>query len=306
MTTDFDVEPSDEEIRQAHKIYTEASQQRSPHPESDVQWARVILRRQMNWEHMRYENPLRNGIEQPQSKPRNSIESASPTRLPGLAHQALPLLTIPPLPNMSPRISSFSLPTPVKEESEGDVMSLGLAEHSSNQSIPEPSSGVFGSPEPLGALNTEPEKSSLRVAAPPTVLIAEGAHPSGVAQIFTASADSLATVPPRSRSVRTFLRKPLRNAIKRISCFSKGHFPPHARPESVNFARPVADVPSLEESSFHRQSRSSGEIQDVPTSEEPFVRVGNEISALVEGMTSPSIRIQFHARTEDLFPTRSS
>lgn len=306
MTTDFDVEPSDEEIRQACKIYTEASQQRSPHPESDVQWARVILRRQMNWEHMRYENPLRNSMEQLQLKPRNSIESAVPTRLPGLVHQTLPLLTIPVLPNMSPRISSFSLPTPVKEESEGDVMSLRLAENSSNQSIPEPSTGIFMSPEPLDGPNTGPEKPSLRVAASPTVPRAEGAHPSGVAQTFTASADSLTTVPPRSRSVRTFLRKPLRNFIRRISCFSKGYFPPHTQPESVNLARPVADVAPLEESSFHRQSRSSGEIQDVPTSEEPFVRVGNEISALVGGMISPSIRIQFHARTEDLFPTRSS
>lgn len=298
MTTDFDVEPSDEEIRLAYKIYTEASQQRSPHPESDVQWARVILRRRKNWEHMRYENPLRCSTEQLQLKPRNSIESATPTRLPGLVHQTLPLLTIPALPNMSPRKSSFFLPTPVKEESEGDVMSLGLAEHSSNQS--DSSTSAPRPPESLDAPNTQPEKPSLRVAASPTVLRAEGAHPSGVAQTFT-------TVPSRSRSVRTYLRKPLRNAIRRISCFSESHLlpsQPHTQPESVVLARPVADVAPLEEPPFRQQSRSSGEIRDVPTSEEPFVRVGNEISALVEGMTSPSIQIQFHARAEDLFPTR--
>lgn len=286
MTTDFDVEPSDEEIRLAYKIYTEASQQRSPHPESDVQWARVILRRRKNWEHMRYENPLRGSMEQLQLKLRNNIESAASTR-PGLVHQPFPLLTISALPNMSPRMSSFSLPTPVKEESEGDVMSLGFAENSPGQS-------VFGLPESLEHPDVESENPSLPAVVPPTVPSVRGARSSGVVQVSTTGT---AIAPLRSNR-----RTRLRNTIRKISCF--GHFPPpqpQTQPEST---RPMADVISSEESPIRRQSRSSGEIQGVPTSEEPFLRVGNEISALVGGMISPSIQIQFHARTEDLFPTR--
>lgn len=297
ITTDFDVEPSDEEIRQAYKIYTEASQQQSPHPESDIQWARVVLRRRKNWEHMRYEHPLRSSTEL-QLKPRNIFESAAPARPLGLV-QPLSLLTIQTLPNMSPRISSFFPPTPVKEESEGDVMSLRLAEYSANQFVPEP---LVSAPESLKIPNVEPEKPT----SPPSAASgAREARPNGFVRTITTGADSLIVVRPESKSVRTRFRKTLRNITKRISCFHEGPSslpPPCTQPEPTDpTTRPIADVVEL---SFHHHPRSSGEIQDIPTSEEPFVRVGNEISALVGGMTSPSIQIQFHARAEDLFPVR--
>lgn len=301
MTTDFDVEPSDEEIRQAYKIYTEASQQQSPHPESDIQWARVILRRRKNWEHMRYEHPLRSSTEQLQLKPRNNIESAASPRPSGLVHQPLPLLTI--QPNMSPKISTFSFPTPVKEESEGDVMSLGSPEYSSSQPVPGSLVGGFGSPKPLEPPNAEPEKPS---SLPSAVSISERVHPNGPVQTPTTGADTSVVIRPESKSTRTRFKKALRNVTSRISYFHEGRFsppPPHSRLVSADSTKPMADVV---EPPSHQRSRLSGEIQDVPTSEEPFIRVGNEISALVEGMTSPSIEIQFHARAEDLFPARFS
>lgn len=289
MTTDFDVEPSDQEIRQAYKIYTEASQQRSPHPESDIQWARGILRRRKNWEHVRYEHPLRSSTEQLQLKPRNIIESAASPRPSGLV-QPLSLFTI--QPNMSPKISTFSLPTPVKEESEGDVMSLRLPENSSTQPMPEPQA------KPLEPPNVELEKLS---SSPSAVPRSERALPDELVQPPTTGVDALVVMPPEPKSVRTRFKKALRNVTKRISCFRKGRFslpPSHTRPESADLTKSMADVV---EPPFHQRPRLSGEIQDVPTSEEPFIRVGNEISALVVGMTSPSIEIQFHARAEDLF-----
>lgn len=204
---------------------------------------------------------------------------------------------------MSPRISSFSLPTPVKEESEGDVMSLRLAEYSTNQFVSESSVSAFGAPESLETSKVEPEKP----ASPPSAASgAREARPNRFMRTITTGADLLIAVRPESKSLRIHFRKTLRNITKRISCFHEGRSslpPPCTQPESAGpTTRLVAD---MVEPSFYRHSRSSGEIEDVPTSEEPFIRVGNEISNLVGGMASPSIQIQFHARTEDLFPVRS-
>lgn len=235
-------------------------------------------------------------------KQRNSIESAASARLSGLVHQPLPLLTIQTLPNMPPRISSFTLPTPVKEESEGDVMSLRLTEYSTNQFVPESSVSAFGAPESLEPPKVELEKP----ASPPSAALgAREARPNRFMRTITTGADLLIAVRPKSKSVRTHFRKALRNITKRISRPHEGRSslpPPCTQPESADpTTRPMAD---MVEPPSHRHSRSSGEIQDVPTSEE-LIRVGNEISNLVGEMTSPSIQIQFHARTEDLFPMLS-
>lgn len=248
---------------------------------------------------MRYEHPLRSSTEQLQLKPRNIIESVASPRPLGLAHQPLPLLIT--QPNMSPTISTFSHPTPVKEESEGDVMSLGLPEHSSSQPVPESLVGGFGSPKPLEPSNVVLEKPP---SPPSAISRSERARPNGLVQPPTTGVDTLVVTRPESKSVRARFKKALRNITRKISCFRERHSsppPPHTQPESTDFIKSMADVV---EPPFHQCSRSSGEIQDVPTSEEPFIRVGNEISALVGGMTSPSIEIQFHARAEDLFPAR--
>lgn len=299
MNTDFEVEPSDEEVRQAHKIWTELTQQKISHPESDIQWARVILRRRKNWEDMRYDHPFKGGIEL-QQKSRNGVESAASAsaRPPGPVHQQLLPLTIPTsVPNMSPRISSFSLqalPTPVKEEPETFFGSLASESFVSVFRAPETTSGAeLGQPNPLGTalpILSRDERGDLT-------------HQGGTGQASITSRSPSATIRQEPTSIRTHLRKNFRRLARRISCFksSRSLPSPHTQ-QPVNYVGPLPDLLPPARPSFPQQFQSSGEIQDVPTSNAPLVLVENAVIAQVGAMERPLFQFQFQARAEDLFP----
>lgn len=307
MSTDFEVEPSDEEVRQAHKIYTEAAQNQNQHLESDIQWARGILRRRKNWEHMRYEHPLR-GNSDLQLKPRDSMEPAASARSLGLAHQPLPPLTIPTaVPGVSPRVPGFSLqaiPTPVEEEPEGDILALGFAGSNLGQPTAESSTSISNSS--AFASNIEPERpTSLGVTVPSL----SGTERGRLACLNDATPALATDVGPsaiaraKPKGIKACWKKIFHKVTRRASCFHESDLSPQIQQQSIiDITRPVADFGSSLESSSYQMFRSSGEIQDVPTSGAPLVVVAREVAALVAAMDSPLFQIRFQARMEDLFP----
>lgn len=257
-------------------------------------------------------------MEQLQLKPRNSAESVHPL---GSIRHPLPFAISTP-PNMSPRISRLSLhlPTPVKEEPEGDALAPVLLESFSNLSSPKSSDSVSRLPNSLETSGGGPNKTAFSatglpppatIGLPPTM--ADGSHGNDSGQPYINNANPPVALPKKSQNVNNRWRKALTSVTRRVSCFHEGA-PQSASPLLVPLApsshnqQPCPNLPSLEADSappvdvlFQGQPRSSGEIMRIPTSEEPLVLVGQEISGLVGLMRSPLVQIQFEARPEDLF-----
>ncbi|KAG0635958.1 hypothetical protein HOY80DRAFT_892167 [Tuber brumale] len=324
MGSDFEVEPSDEQVRHATQIWSE----RRKHENADVQWARDILRRHKSWRNTnsKYPNPLqanRGSVEQFQMRQDNAGEGSSSSTN---HHPQQPYpLTIPAFSGSTPGFTGNNIPTPVEEEPDSAGLRGGAA---ANRSSREP--GI-----PFGR---DPEPSELSPAGTPQAGNIQAqlddfggfAPPNGSGAPRREAAPSEVPRPqlnPRyaARRLRRRCRKALNAFARKISLFrrisndSASQAPAavaaaadHPQqdssivPSSPAIPENLGPTPTSQDLEMHEAPPNnsaeaeastqvySGEITHDP-SEEEVNRVVDEIAHTINGMVAPLIELEFEA-----------
>ncbi|RPB03372.1 hypothetical protein L873DRAFT_1833833 [Choiromyces venosus 120613-1] len=322
MGSDFEVEPSDEQVRHATQIWSAPKK----HEKADVQWARDILRRHKSWRNInsKYPNPLqanRGSVEQFQTRPDNADEAfnSSTNHHP---QQPYPL-TIPVFSGSTPGFTENNIPTPVEEEPDSAGFKNGTAAKRSPQ---EP--GIsFGR-------NPEPSEFSLAGTSQADIIQAELNYFGRLAPPEGSGTPRLEATPsevprpqlnPRhaARKLRRRCRKALKAFVRKISSFRR--ISNRSTPQAPTVVETAADYrqpePSLDprnsavlanlEPIFTNQDLEmheappdteaevntqaySGEITHDP-SEEEVSQVVSEIALTINGMVAPLIELEFQA-----------
>lgn len=331
MGSDFEVEPSDEQVRRATQIWNEPKK----HDNADVHWARDVLRRHKSWRstNSKYPNPLqanRGSVEQFQMRPDNADEglNSSTNHHP---QQPYPL-TIPVFSGSTPGFTENNIPTPVEEEPDSAGLRSGTAANRSLQELGMP----FG---------RDPEPSEFSLAGTPQANNIQ-ADFGGLAPPDTCGAPHQEVTPsevPRPqlnpRYVARRLRRRCRKALKAIACkissFRRISSRQAAQPPTVVAAaidypqqcsntdpRDPAVPENLEPTSTSQDLEMheappdspaegqanprvySGEIAHNP-SEEEVNHFVSEIAHTINGMVAPLIELEFEATPLQLgFATR--
>ena len=323
MGSDFEVEPSDEQVRHATQIWSKPGK----HENADVQWARDILRRHRSWRNInsKYPNPLqvnRGSVEQFQMRPDNADEGPnSSTNNPQQPHP----LTIPVFSSSTLGFNESDIPTPVEEEPDSAGPRFGTAPSRSLQEsgIPfrrGPETSEFSLAGTSQANNTQARFNDLGGSIP-----ASG----GGTPHREATPSELPRPHLNPRYVARRLRRRCRRALKAIACKiasfrrmssrSAAQVPTVVatavdcpRQDSNTGPRHPAAPEDSEPTSTHQDLEMyeappdspaeaeantqvySGEITHDP-SEEEVSQVVSEIAHTINGMVAPLIELEFEA-----------
>jgi len=324
MGSDFEVGPSDEQVRHATQIWSE----RRKHDNADVQWARDILKRHMSWRkniNSKYLNPLqanRGSVEQFQVRPDNADEGPnSSTNHPQQPHP----LIIPVLPGSTPGFTENNIPTPVEEEPDSAGLRCGTA---SNRSLQEP--GI-----PFGR-DPGPSEFSLAGTSQANNIQAKfndfgGSTPASGSSTPHREATPSELPRPRlnPRYVARRLRRRCRKALKAIACkiSSFRRMSSRSATRAPTVVATAADCPRQDSDIDPRAPAVPEDLEPTPTdqdlemheappdgpaeaeastrvysgeithdpSEEEVGRVVSEIALTIDGMVAPLIELEFEA-----------
>ncbi|PWW80140.1 hypothetical protein C7212DRAFT_273739 [Tuber magnatum] len=329
MGSDFEVEPSDEQVRRATQIWSA----RRKHESADVKWARDILRRHTSWRNInsRYPNPLyanRESVEQFQMRPDNTDEgfNSGTNHHPQQPHP----LTIPVFSGSAPGFAGNNIPTPVEEEPDSAGLRFGTT---ANRSSQEPKAPFGGVPEPSESSlvvtpqtgNIQTELVDLGGLAPPD----DGGAPH---EESTPSEVPRPQLNPRhaARRLRRRCRKTLKAIARKISSFRR--VPNRQAAQAPTAVATATDHPQQDSSTdpsdpavpenlgltsinqdleMHEAPPGgtaeaedntqfySGEITHDP-SEEEVNQVASEIALTINGMVAPLIQLEFRATPLEL------
>ncbi|CUS09843.1 unnamed protein product [Tuber aestivum] len=326
ISSDFEVEPSDEQVRHATQIWSAPRK----YENADVQWARDILRRHKSWRTMnsKYPNPLqtnRGNAEQSQIRPDTDEGFGSSTN----HHPQQPHpLTIPVFSGSTPGFTGTNIPTPVEEEPD----SVGFRyETAANRSSQEPRERPGDDPGPSEfsfagtphADNIQAGPNNFGSLAPPD----DGDAPN---QEAIPSEVPRPQLNPRyaARRLRRRCRKALKAIARKISSFRRipnrsaaqtptaaataTSYPQHG--SSMGPRNPV--VPAVPENSRPTSSNQDLEMHEAPSdgaveaeastqfysgeitqdpSEEEVSQVASDIALTINGMVAPLIQMEFEA-----------
>jgi hypothetical protein len=315
--------PTEEEVRRAREIWSETQKKNPPNGREDhlIQWARNTLRAQANWEKLGYNNPHTRSVEQLQLRPGGNIESPMPIFYPDIDATRYFLPSSPQ--NMSPRMSLLSLqslPTPVKEEPEGDSQGDQL---DGTYSPLYNSSGLPGSlprnTNQIPIARSDKTPTHRDEPSPTSVAGKEGLDGKiNKKNLSTGRANLSKNFLPgykniNKRCMRALknitgktLRVPVPNLPLSVSSSpapvptSPPPVPSTTQPQSVGTS--TVEVYSALDPNDHvlEGPRSSGVIRDFSANEEPLRQAEDDIAASIGFMTSPLLEIQVQLR-QDLF-----
>ncbi|KAI5844488.1 hypothetical protein DFP73DRAFT_594577 [Morchella snyderi] len=320
LSSDFEVVPTEEEVRRAREIWSE-TQKRNPSSGREdhlIQWARNILRAQANWEKLGYNNPHTRSVEQLQLRSGGSIEPI-PIFYPDIDATRYYLPSTPH--NMSPRMSLLSLqslPTPVEEEPEGDSQDGQLDQTYSplynSSRLP---GSLLRSTTQAPVVRSDQTSTHQDEPAPKSADKEEVDGKINKKNIFTGRAISSKNFLPgykniNKRCMRALknitgktLRVPVPNLLRSVPSYpapvpTSPPIPPSTRSQSVGTST-VEVYSALDPNDNVLEGPPSfGVIRNFPANEESLRQAENDIAASIGFMTSPLVEIQVQLR-QDLF-----
>ncbi|RPB13806.1 hypothetical protein P167DRAFT_573100 [Morchella conica CCBAS932] len=284
LNSDFEVVPTEEEVRRAREIWNESQGRKPPNGREDhilIQWARNILRAQANWEKLGYNNPH--------------------TR-------SLSLLSLQPLPR------------PVKEEPESDSQDDQLDEtYSPLYNSPGLRGSLSRSTDQVPIVRSDKTSTHRDEPSPTTVADKEGlgGKISGK-NLSTGRAKSSKNLLPRYKNINKRCIRALKNITGKTLRVPVPHLPLSVPPspapvqtssppvssttQSQSIGTSTGEVYSTLDPNDHvlEGPRSFGVIHDFSANEEPLRQAENDIAASIGFMTSPLVEIQVQLR-QDLF-----